>query len=71
MWYINIRKNEQHKHTTKGVNIMKYNFFKIAFYAIVILLCAWIAVSYVDVINHQNCGGTDAMWNFFIIMLNK
>ena len=30
---------------------------------------AWLAISYIDVIMHQNCGGTDTVWNFFNIML--
>lgn len=33
------------------------------------MLFAWFMISYHDVLAHQNCGGTDAAWNFFNIMI--
>lgn len=32
------------------------------------LLGAWLIVSYFDVIAHNLDGGTDAWWNFFVIL---
>lgn len=29
----------------------------------------WVAISFLDVLAHQNAGGTDAAWNFFNIVL--
>lgn len=35
-----------------------------------IILIGWVVVSYADVIAHQSCGGTNAGWNLFNIILN-
>ena len=47
---------------------MKSKIFTSLFYIVFAMLFAWVMVSYHDVLTHQNCGGTDAMWNFFNVM---
>ena len=44
--------------------------FKIMFYTIAILLFAWITFSFLDVVSLNNCGGTNAWWNFFVIFFS-
>ena len=44
----------------------KFNDFITIFIAV--LFIAWVAISYIDVLMHQQTGGTDALWNLFVII---
>ena len=51
------KKNKKRMRTLEKVLIVLNTFF-----------CAWIVISYADVLLHQLSGGTDAAWNLFVII---
>lgn len=49
---------------------MRYNILNTVGIAIFSGAFAWIVASYINVLQWQTNGGTDAAWNFFVILLN-